>query len=148
MIKIAAMFWLAAVAVAAIGLFHVKYEVQRLESELKLEHRAILEDQEAVHVLKAEWSFLNRPGRLTDLASRHLGMAPLAPAQIVQIENLPLRQAPAEEHPVPLLPEHAPGLRPLQTGADAFRKLVYQRLSCMHHRADTQERCGGPEARA
>ena len=108
MIKIAAMFWLAAVAVAALGLFHVKYEVQRLESELKLEHRAILEDQEAIHVLKAEWSFLNRPNRLADLASRHLGMAPLAPAQIVDVQDLPLRQAPTEELPVPLLPEPEP----------------------------------------
>ena len=108
MIKIAAMFWLAAVAVAALGLFHVKYEVQRLESELKLEHRAILEDQEAIHVLKAEWSFLNRPDRLADLASRHLGMGALAPAQIVHVQDLPLRQAPTEELPVPLLPEPEP----------------------------------------
>ena len=119
MIKIAAMFWLAAVAVAALGLFHVKYEVQRLESELKLEHRVILEDQEAIHVLNAEWSFLNRPDRLTDLASRHLGMGPLAPAQIVQIEDLPLRQEPAEEIPVPLLPEPAPGRATLVSTVDA-----------------------------
>ena len=109
MIKVAAMFWLAAVVVAALGLFHVKYEVQRLESELELEHRAILEDQEAIHVLKAEWSFLNRPDRLSDLASRHLGMVPLAPAQVVHIEDLPLRQAPAEELPVPMVPKIAPG---------------------------------------
>lgn len=101
MIKIAAMFWIAAVVVAALGLFQVKYEVQRLEDDLRLEHRAILDHQEAIHVLKAEWSYLNRPARLADLATRHLGLQLMSIEQVVSIEDLPRR---LEAQPETLIP--------------------------------------------
>ena len=75
--KFAALVWLTAVAIAALGLYHMKYEVQRLEADLGIEHQSILKHQEAIHILKAEWSYLNQPARISDLAKRHLGLAPL-----------------------------------------------------------------------
>ncbi len=101
MSKIAALLWITAVVIAALGLFQVKYEVQRLEEALQSEHRAILKDQEAVHVLKAEWSYLNQPARLSELAVRHLGMAPLSVEQIVVFEALPRRQERLSDEPAP-----------------------------------------------
>ena len=103
MSRIAALVWLAAIVVAALGLFHVKYEVQRLEEELGLEHRSILERQEAIHILKAEWSYLNRPARLSDLAKRHLGLAPMVGTQVVRLDDLPPRAAQKAEAPAPTL---------------------------------------------
>jgi len=65
--------------------------VQGLEGELGSAQQNILEHREAIHVLKAEWSFLNQPKRISELAARHLDMAPMAAARIVKIADLPLR---------------------------------------------------------
>lgn len=90
--KFAALIWLSAIAVAAFGLYRVKYEVQHLEQSLGLEHHSILQQQEALHILNAEWSYLNQPARIADLASRHLDLLPLSANKVVQLENLPLRR--------------------------------------------------------
>ena len=98
MSRLVILIWLVAIVVAALGLFHVKYQVQRLEEELDLEHRSILHRQEAIHILKAEWSYLNQPARLSDLAERHLGLAPLDSNRLVRLEDLPQRvERPAEQ---------------------------------------------------
>ena len=89
--KMATLAWIAAIAVAALGLFHVKYQVQRLESDLTQIQREIQDQQEAIHVLKAEWSFLNRPARIADLATRHLGLEPMAADRFTPIGDLPRR---------------------------------------------------------
>ena len=63
-------------------LFIVKYQVQDLESVLVDYNRKITADREAIHVLKAEWSHLNQPARLRQLAERYLGMVSVEPAQV------------------------------------------------------------------
>ncbi len=62
--------------------FVVKYQVQDLEEELVGLNRAITEDRQAIHVLKAEWSHLNEPSRLKKLAERYLGLGPVATDQV------------------------------------------------------------------
>jgi cell division protein FtsL len=81
----------------SLALFSLKYQVQDLEDELVDLNRTILADQEAIHVLKAEWSHLNDPRRLRSLARRHLGMKPVMPAQLATIADLPPRPADTEE---------------------------------------------------
>lgn len=73
----------------SLALFAVKYEVQDLEDELLELNRAIVADRQAVHVLEAEWSFLNNPDRLNRLARRHLGLAPVGPDQLGAVSRLP-----------------------------------------------------------
>jgi hypothetical protein len=82
-----------ALAIGA-GLFQLKHEVQLLEERLAEVNRSILADQEAVHVLEAEWTYLNRPWRLEALAKRHLELAPLTAAQVVTFDQLPSRVEP------------------------------------------------------
>lgn len=77
------------IAVVGFGLFRLTYEVQGLEDELARLNRSILEEQEAIHVLEAEWSYLNRPARLEKLNDRHLGLGPLSEAHIGDIAGLP-----------------------------------------------------------
>lgn len=69
------------------GVHRVKAQEQQLVS-LKAE---IAREAEAIRVLKAEWSSLNQPERLQDLARRHLALSPTGAAQIVVLTSLPVR---------------------------------------------------------
>jgi len=82
--------------VLSLALFALKYQVQDLEDELVKLNRSIFADQEAIHVLKAEWSYLNNPERLRSLVHRHLGMKPVTPDQLATISDLPPRSAATE----------------------------------------------------
>ena len=94
MIKIATIavwFPLAAGAVAA--MFHISFEVEKLESRLHEVNREIVREQEAIHVLQAEWSYLNRPSRLETLTKELLpNLSPIAAAQFTTFARLPKRE--------------------------------------------------------
>lgn len=91
-----AMFALAAGAGGL--LFQVSFQVSALEDRLVTLNRTIVDNQESIHVLRAEWSYLNQPSQLAALAQRHLDLEPMKTAQIQSIADLPLR-------PVPEAPE-------------------------------------------
>lgn len=76
---------------AGAALFHVSYDVSALEDRLASLNRQIVDDQEAIHVLRAEWSFLNQPARLEELSQRHLDLQPLTGSQIGGVAMLPVR---------------------------------------------------------
>jgi hypothetical protein len=79
------------------GLYAVKHRVIALEGRLNEINRGIARDMQAIHVLRAEWSYLNEPARLRDLAGRHLGMAPATGRQFGTLAELP--RAAREEAP-------------------------------------------------
>ncbi len=83
--------WFLVAACLGVALFMVKYEVQDREEKLAALHREILANQEAVHVLEAEWSYLNRPSNLEAMVRRHLDLVPLDTTRLGQIEQLPIR---------------------------------------------------------
>ena len=99
-----AVTWMFVVTCAALAVFYVSQTVERLERELALQQRAILQHQEAIHVLEAEWSYLNRPERISLLAERFLALAPLSADQVVGINDLPQRLEPGDDDEVPGLP--------------------------------------------
>ena len=69
------------------GVTRVKSAQKQLEDTKVL----IAQEQEAIRVLKAEWSYLNQPERLQTLARQHLPLTPTAAAQIVSMASLPVR---------------------------------------------------------
>ncbi len=83
--------WLVLALGLGFGLFQLKYQVQGLESELARTNRQILESEEAIHVLKAEWSYLNRPERIETLARKYLDLQPLSGKQFGSFADLPGR---------------------------------------------------------
>lgn len=85
------LLWLALAAAVVFGLFHVKYQVAALEEDLNRLNVATLREQNQIHVLEAEWSYLNRPSRLEELAERYLTLKPLAPQQLTTVSALPIR---------------------------------------------------------
>lgn len=103
--------WLLAGSATALTLFQIKQEVRTLEQEIAETQRGILRDQEAVHVLEAEWSYLNSPARIAALAERHLGLAPIPAERVVGFEDLPLPGAPddgEDDTPSSQTPPHKP----------------------------------------
>lgn len=121
MIRASAILWgLLALGVGT-GLFVLKVEVQALEDKLTRLNAEIRRDRAAVHVLEAEWSYLNDPARLRGQAERLLGMAPFAPSQVNTIAQLPLRPIP----PRPPAPEvTAPAQSP--TTAEELARVPFE----------------------
>jgi hypothetical protein len=91
MIRISAIVWVVVLVLLGIGLFQVKYNVQSKERELGEVRRQIETNLSAIHVLEAEWSYLNDPLRLADLTRRHTELVPTTPAQIGDFAGLPPR---------------------------------------------------------
>jgi hypothetical protein len=82
------LLWTVLSLVVGIALFTLKHEVQELEGQLARVNRDIYQNQEAIHVLKAEWSFLNDPARLRDLSITVLGMQPVRAEAVASLNQL------------------------------------------------------------
>jgi len=108
--------------VAGAGLYLMKMRVEAQEQRLVDLRKQIVADRQSIHVLEAEWSYLNDPERLRDEADRLLGMQPVVPSQIVTFDQVPFPDpAPAAKPPaVSSIPDHAPsGATRLRTVAKA-----------------------------
>jgi len=101
MISRATVIWMLLAIAAGACLFVLKYEVKSMEEELARINRDTLANLEAVHVLKAEWSYLNRPSRLEDLGRRLLALEPADVAQSTTIDDIPMRLDPVSSQPDP-----------------------------------------------
>ncbi len=107
MLRFGTLFPLSVAVAAGIGLFHAKYRVMALEGELASLQQQIQRDREAIHVLKAEWSFLNDPDRLAELSRRHLELAPVAGSQLATLADVP-EKLPLLVPPTPPAEDGAP----------------------------------------
>ena len=88
--------WLLLITAAGYAMFHVSFQVEELEQELSDLNRTALNEQEAIHVLRAEWSYLSRPDRISELAKELLpSLRPPAVSQIQTVEQLPEKGADA-----------------------------------------------------
>ena len=105
MIRGSTMLWLALAGALALGLFRVKHEAQRLEAELMAMEQAIVEHQEAIQVLEAEFSYLTRPERIARLARQYLELEPLEAESLAAFSDLPWR---GDDSPAPETPDAIP----------------------------------------
>lgn len=88
MIRPSSVAWVILAIGLCAGLFLVKQQVSALEARLAQLNESILDDQQAIHVLRAEWSYLNQPARLDDLGRRLLHLEPRDGSGIASIETL------------------------------------------------------------
>ncbi len=100
MIRSATFVGLLIGSVLAVIVFGVKYEVQDLEAEYIELNRGIERERQSIHVLLAEWSHLNEPARLRNLAMRYLGAGGLSAANMGDLNDIPLRDGPPGEEGV------------------------------------------------
>jgi len=108
MIRLGTFIWLAVLTLIGVGLYQVELGVLAKEAELKQINRQIDANREAMHVLDAEWSYLNDPTRLADLARRYTDLTPATPTQIASFDRL-----------MPRPPEGQPFERGLHEGGGA-----------------------------
>ena len=59
--------------------YHVNYDTQDRQSELRELQREIASLREGLGVLRAEWAYLNRPDRLRELVNLNFAALPLLP---------------------------------------------------------------------
>ena len=81
--------WLTLTFLLGSGILVMKNQVQNLESQLIGINKNIQDDIKTIHILKAEWSHLNSPSRLRNLASKHIALNPLRAEQIINYSQIP-----------------------------------------------------------
>ena len=88
---------LGALVLAAADVYKIKYE-STLQAEKVSKLRAdVRREQDAIANLRAEWSKLDRPDRIQELARRHLTLKSVEARQFDTLDRLP-------ERPVELVP--------------------------------------------
>jgi cell division protein FtsL len=82
---------IAALVLAAAYVYKIKFEstrqaerVAKLRMELRREH-------DVIAALRAEWSRLDNPARIQELAKRHLPLTPIDARQFDRFDRLPQR---------------------------------------------------------
>lgn len=70
--------------------FVLTNDVQNLEKELAQINRDIRDDIRDIHILEADWSELNNPERLRELAGKYISLDFIKPEQIINYSALPL----------------------------------------------------------
>ncbi len=83
--------WMIGALVAALIVFSQQHHATELRQELEGLDDELAEQRETVRVLAAEWSYLSRPERIKDLASRHLAdLVPVSVRQLSPVSGIPL----------------------------------------------------------
>ena len=76
-------------AFATLGLLNAKYQVKELKSELGAARKEMARENAQIHILEAEWAYLNRPENLLILAAQHLpNFGVVKPSQVVPLQTI------------------------------------------------------------
>ena len=67
------------------ALYHIRYSAESEARVLRKIERAIAHEEDVQRTLRAEWSSLNDPRRLQDLARHYLELEDLRPSQILDL---------------------------------------------------------------
>jgi len=88
-IRPSTIIWMVLWVVAAFGLYMVKYKVQAVRTEVASAERQLREEKKNLHVMTAEWTYLNRPERLRQLSAKYLDIKPMHGNQLADFASLP-----------------------------------------------------------
>lgn len=106
----------AALIVAAVIVYRVKYEATRHAEQVAKIRLEIAREREAIAELRAQWANLNSPDRLQALAERHLSLKPLQTNQMHDLTNLPEKPVVDPDPIGSMLEAMANGGEPATTG--------------------------------
>jgi cell division protein FtsL len=92
MMRILNILVIGALVAAAAYVYKIKFESTRQAERIAKLRMEIRQEQDAIAVLRAEWSKLDTPARIQELAKRHLStLKPIDPRQFDTLRNLPER---------------------------------------------------------
>lgn len=97
--RILHLFVIVALIVAAAYVYDIKFEATMQTERLSKLRGEIKRERDAIAALRAEWATLNSPGRIEDLAQRHLPLKSLDAFQIDNLATLPERPKPPQPEP-------------------------------------------------
>ena len=92
MMRILNILVIAALVSAAAYVYKIKFESTRQAERIAKVRMEIRQEQDAIAALRAEWSKLDTPARIQELANRHLSLKPIDPRQFDTLRNLPDRE--------------------------------------------------------
>lgn len=103
MIRISTVTWLTLSIAMGTALFNISQKTENERHQItSLEHQ-IAEERESLSILRAEWSYLNQPSRLRELAKKHLDLQGIKNLPIIDDTALsfvePAVDTPPEENP-------------------------------------------------
>ena len=91
---------IAVMVAAAAFTYKTKHEAEDRQTTLRQIEQQIRFEEDSIDVLKADWSLLTQPARLqklTELYQGELGLQPVGPHQIADIDDLPTRPLTIED---------------------------------------------------
>ena len=100
MIRLLNICVIAALVLAAAHVYKIKFESTRQAERVAKLRMEIRREHDAIAMLRAEWSKLDTPARIQDLAKRHLSLQLVDGKQFDRLDRLP-------ERPPPLVPPDA-----------------------------------------
>lgn len=86
-----AVLWLLLAVFCGTVLFHTSQSVQEGQGKIAALKQKTVTEEEALKILRAEWSYLNQPARLEKLAAGHLDLVPLKGSQFATLQDIPDR---------------------------------------------------------
>ena len=87
MIKQRYLLFFILLGISVFGLFQIKFKVQNLNRELAEIKQQLEHEKSSIHILKAEWAYLNQPERLNRLSKKFLDLKELKSEQIMLASN-------------------------------------------------------------
>jgi cell division protein FtsL len=82
---------IAVLVAAAAYVYKIKFESTREAERLAKLRMEIRREHDVIASLRAEWSKLDNPARIQNLAKRHLSTRPIDPKQFDRLDRLPQR---------------------------------------------------------
>ncbi len=74
---------IACIMISIYALFAIKYQVQQSMKILKKVEQEINQEQENIHILKAELAYLKAPKRIKEITDNYLNLIPIKKNKIV-----------------------------------------------------------------
>ena len=69
-------------------IYQAKYEARALDERIIVLHKELKTERDALAVLRAEWSLLNRPERIERLAKKYIKLVPPNAQQLVILDEV------------------------------------------------------------
>lgn len=91
MMRLLNILLIAGLVGAAAHVYKIKFDSTRQAERVAKLRMEIRQEQDKIAALRAEWSKLDSPARIQELAKRHLTLRPVEPRQFDTFRNLPER---------------------------------------------------------